>query len=448
MADLRDKGPARNNLLTASQAMAAMAARELTSEDLVADCLARIRARDAELGAWAHVDADRALDLARSLDRVLRRGLLHGIPVGVKDVLDTCDMPTAHGSVIYKGNRPAKDSACVAALRRAGAVVLGKTATTEFASPLPIGVRNPHDLTRTPGVSSSGSAAAVADFMVPLALGTQTGGSVIRPATYCGIYGYKASIDGLDRGGIRHLRPTLDTLGLFARSLPDIALLRAAIIGKAPETTTWPKENLPRLGLCRTYQWPMARPETQEAIAIAVRRLCVAGAEIAEIALPDMFARALDSFWVISTWEGARSLDCEFRDHLDSMNPWLREIAEKAPSITEQRYQAALSLAAECRAHLAREFRDLDALITPATAGEASQNLTGLEDLSFCPLWTMMHGPCVTIPAFTGPNHMPMGLQIVGPVQGDDRIIGLSAWIAEALGPLPIRLISENPVRC
>ncbi len=437
MTDLRNKGPARTNLLTASAARAAMAAGELTAEALVSDCLARIRARGAELGAWALVDPDRALQQARALDCIPPRGVLHGIPVGIKDVLDTCDMTTAHGSVIYQGARPGNDSACVAALRRAGAVILGKTATTEFASPIAIGVRNPHDTTRTPGVSSSGSAAAVADFMVPLALGTQTGGSVIRPATYCGIYGYKATISSLDRGGIRHLRPSLDTLGLFARSLPDIALLRAALLGGAPGVAAWPKGKVPRLGLCRTHQWPLATPETQAAIAGAARKLA-AGAEIIEIELPDMFADALDAFAVIAALEGARSLEREIREHPDTMNPWLREAAAKAASITDEHYQAALAHAAECRVHLSRVFGEVDALITPATAGEASQKLTGLEDQSFCPLWTMMHGPCVSIPAFTGPSGMPMGLQVVGPIHGDDRVIGICAWIAEALAPLPI----------
>ena len=437
MADLRNQGPARNNLLTASAAVAAMAARELTSEELVGDCLARIQARDVELHAWAHVDPEGALAQARSLDRTPSRGLLHGIPVGIKDVLDTFDLPTAHGSVIYKDAAPANDAACVAALRRAGAVILGKTATTEFASPIPIGVRNPHDVTRTPGVSSSGSAAAVADFMVPLALGTQTGGSVIRPATYCGIYGYKATISDLDRGGIRHLRPSLDTLGLFARSLPDIALLRAAITGRALAAAAWSGGKPPRLGLCRTREWPMAKPETQEAITAAVRKLVAAGAEVVDITLPEVFERAQDAFGVISTLEGARALQREIRDHLATMNPWLRESAEKAPAITEAAYLAALSQAAECRAHLVRAFGGVDALITPAAAGEASQKLTGLEDQTFCPLWTMMHGPCVTLPAFTGPNHMPMGLQIVGPVYGDDKVIAAAGWISAALAPLP-----------
>jgi len=438
MADLRQMGPTGHNLLGASDAAAKIAAGEITSEALVADCLARIGARDPDIGAWTYVDPDHAIAQARLLDRTPRLGPLHGIPVGVKDVLDTRDMPTGHGSVIYKGSRPSADSACVARLRRAGAVILGKTTTTEFASPWAVGVRNPHDLTRTPGVSSSGSAAAVADFMVPLALGTQTGGSIIRPATYCGIYGFKATIDGLDRGGIRHVRPSLDTLGLFARSLSDIALMRRAIVGEEQGTAAWPEGNRPRLGLCRTNQWSLASTETQQAIETANERLRGAGAEVVEIALPQVFERALDSFRVISRWEGAAALEREMREHLDTMNPWLRGNAERLPSISRERYEAAKSHAAECRAQLASIFTGVNALITPAAAGEASRNLTGLEDQTFCQLWTMMHGPCLTIPVFTGPDRLPMGLQIVGPVGGDERLIGIAAWIIGAMAPLPI----------
>ena len=438
MADLHSLGPAGHNLLSASDAAAKIAAGEITSEALVTDCLARINARDTDIGAWAYVDPDHVIEQARLLDRSPRRGPLHGIPVGVKDVLDTHDMPTAYGSVIYKGHRPAADSACVAALRHAGAVILGKTTTTEFASPWAVDVRNPHDLARTPGVSSSGSAAAVADFMVPLALGTQTGGSVIRPATYCGIYGFKASLDGLDRGGIRHLRASLDTLGLFARSLQDIALIRRSMTGEAQGTAKWPEGTRPRLGLCRTRQWPLASPETQRAIEKAMETLRETGAQVIEIDLPPVFDRALDSFRVISLWEGAHALELEMREHLDKMDPWLKDNAGKLPSITSEDYAAAKSHAAECRAQLAPLFTRVNALITPAAAGEATQNLVGLGDQTFCPLWTLMHGPCLTIPAFTGPDRLPMGLQIVGPVGNDERLIGVAPWIAGAMAPLPI----------
>jgi amidase len=216
-------------------------------------------------------------------------------------------MPTGHGTAIYAGDRPGKDSACVAALRRAGLVILGKTVTTEFASPYPAGTRNPHDSTRTPGVSSSGSAAAVADFMVPLANGTQTGGSVIGPAASCGVYGYKASLDGLDRGGIRHLKPTLDTLGLFARQVPDLALIRAVSNAMpAPASLQLPDGTAPRIGLCRNFGWDAARPPVVTGFETAARILADAGAAVGDVALPQYLADIEPDFAIISGVEGAR----------------------------------------------------------------------------------------------------------------------------------------------
>ena len=391
-----------------------------TTEARVAECLERIQAREPEIRAWAYVDREHALAQARALDRTPPRGPLHGVPIGIKDVLDTHDMPTEYGSSVYKGFRPKEDSNIVAALRRAGAVIVGKTRTTEFASPIPVGVRNPLDFTRTPGVSSSGSAAAVADGMIPIALGTQTGGSVIRPAAYCGIYGYKASLDTLDRGGIRHLRPTLDTLGVLARSLDDIALVQGSEIR--------PLDRKPRVGFCRTHEWPLAKPEMQQAVLQAADKL---GAE--EVELPALFADALESFRVIVLRESAMAYATEFRDHLDTMNDWLRNVAAEAATITDAQYARALDHATRCRAYLADIFRTFDTLITPATAGEASQKLTGLEDQTFCPLWTLMHGPCATIPAFKGPNGMPMGLQIVGAVNTDAHLVAVARWIDSAL---------------
>ena len=388
-----------------------------SSQDRVTECLARIEARESQIHAWAYLDPEHALAQARALDGMPGKGPLHGVPVGIKDVLDTFDMPTQHGSSIYRGHRPGRDSNCVAWLRKAGAVILGKTATTEFASPIPVGVRNPLDFTRTPGVSSSGSAAAVADRMVPLALGTQTGGSVIRPAAYCGIYGYKGSIDAIDRGGIQHVRPSLDTVGVFARSLEDLGRVVAFK----------PLERAPRLGFCRTYEWHLARPETQEALLDAAERL---GAK--EIELPALFKDALESFRVIVLRESALAYEREFREHLGTMNDWLKQVA--AQSVSDAAYENALRQAAQCRAYLATVFKDIDAIITPATAGEASQKLTGLEDQTFCPLWTLMHGPCVTIPAFKGPNGMPMGLQVVGPIEGDERLRGVCSEIAKRIG--------------
>jgi len=431
MPDLRHAGPAGHNLLTASEAAAKIAAGEVTSEALVRDCLERIMARDTQVHAWAHVDPAQALFAARAADQAPRKGPLHGVPVGIKDVLDTFDMPTEYGSILYRGHRPLTDSACVGALRAAGAVMLGKTATTEFAAPYPIATRNPHDFTRTPGVSSSGSAAAVADFQVPLALGTQTGGSVIRPATLCGVFGYKASLDGLDRGNIRNLKPTLDTLGLFARSVPDLALLRAAMTGAAPGPAT--VDRPPRIGVCRTPFWSAAQTETVDAIEAAAAALARAGATVGEAVLPPPFADLPASFRVISQYEAAIGMADEAERGFATLNPWSRDAITAGRKWTADEYARAKAEATRCRGLLAGLFGSFDALLTPSDRGEAPPDLRSIHDSPFNGSWTLMHVPCVTIPAYTGPANMPVGVQVVGPHQSDDRTLAIAGWVAKVL---------------
>jgi len=286
MVDLGTKGPMALNALTASKAAEKLASGEITSEALVRDCLARIEAREDVVNAWAFLDPDLALEQARARDAEPRRGPLHGVPIGVKDIFDTADMPTAHGFPPYEGKSWGVDSACVAAFRKAGMVILGKTVTTEFACPQPLRTTNPHDPTRTPGVSSSGSAAAVADFMTPLANGTQTGGSVIGPSANCGVYGYKASLDRLDRGGFRHCKKSIDTLGLMGRCMDDLLLARAASVGGE---AVRPSSGAPRIALLRTPWWDQAEPCMQKAVEDSAAMLRDAGATVTEIDLPALF---------------------------------------------------------------------------------------------------------------------------------------------------------------
>lgn len=429
MTTLRAAGPGGLNLMSASEAAAGLARRDFSSVELVTDCLARIEARDSELHAWAYLDPEYALAQARACDASEGpKGPLHGIPVGVKDVLDTQDMPTAYGFGPYRDNRPDADSACVAALRAAGAVLLGKTATTEFASPIPIGVRNPHDLDRTPGVSSSGSAAAVADFMVPLSNGTQTGGSVILPATFCGIVGFKASLDGLGRAGIRGLKPSLDTLGLFARTVADIFLFQGALT----EAGFVPEPGRPRIGLCRTTHWHEAEPCSQQAVERAAADLSAAGYRVEDVELPTAFDGIEDAFRVISNYEGKEAMAEDFRLHLDGMNGWMRETAKSEWS--REDYEKALGQAAAARRALAGVFDDFPLLLTPATAGEAPADLTSVSVSSFNRLWTLMHGPTITLPAGTGPNGMPVGIQLATRPGRDGALISAAGPIAEIVG--------------
>jgi Asp-tRNA(Asn)/Glu-tRNA(Gln) amidotransferase A subunit family amidase len=432
MADLRKAGPTGSNLLTALDAAEQISTGSLTSLALVEACLARIAARDRELHAWAHVDAEYARAQARARDSEPRRSPLHGIPMGIKDIFDTHDMPTAYGSSIYAGHRPTNDSVIVALLRRAGLIILGKCTTTEFASPVPVGVRNPHDLLRTPGVSSSGSAAAVADYMVPLAIGSQTGGSTILPAAYCGIVGYKASLTGIDRGNIRQLRPTLDTIGLFARSIPDIACLHSILCGAADPLPHVDIRTL-RIGICRTHNWAQAQPESVTALENAATALAAAGSEIREAVLPGVFDGIEETFGVISTVESSRALAQEARDHHATLNFWIRDSLAAATTHSPARFERAQAHAVECQRALAEMFAECDILVTPSTAGEAPADLVSVTNSVFNRIWTLMHVPCVTIPIAQGPNGMPVGIQVVGPIGSDRRTLAAAHTIAAAV---------------
>jgi Asp-tRNA(Asn)/Glu-tRNA(Gln) amidotransferase A subunit family amidase len=429
---LRDRGPGGLNLLSATQAAEKIATGETTSRAIVDDCLARIAARELDIGAWAFVDPELARRQARARDQEPRRSAFHGLPIGIKDIFDTFDMPTAYGSPIYQGHRPATDTAIVGLLRRAGLVILGKCATTEFASPVPIGVKNPHDVGRSPGVSSSGSAAAVADFMVPLSVGSQTGGSTILPAAFCGVFGFKASLTGIDRGGIRHLRPGLDTIGLFARDVRDIATLRAIVTGVRPDPP--PAElKAVRIGVCRTLNWHHALPEAVDALERAAKELESRGAAVHHVDMPDVCTGIEDSFRVISSVEGARALATETRDHFDQLNHWVQAGHRTANQIDQAQFDKAELHVIACMAAMAEIFASCDVILTPSTCGEATTDLTGISNSAFNRTWTLLQGPCVNIPAYRGPNDMPVGVQIVGPVGSDGRTLALARTIAASL---------------
>ena len=428
MSNLAGQIPDGLEALTASDAARRIAAGEITSEALVSDCLSRIEAHNGTLGAWVYLDREHALSQARACDAAdTSTGPLHGVPVGVKDVLDTSDMPTEYGSEIYRGHRPTADSHCVSALRAAGAVILGKTTTTQFASPLPVGVRNPHDTDRTPGVSSSGSAAAVADFMVPLSNGTQTGGSVILPAAFCGVVGYKASLDGLERTGIQALKKSLDTLGYFARSVEDIALVYGAVTGNAVPGDI----DRPKIGVCRTPMWAEAEEHAQAAVESSAAALARAGYDVIDIELPPELQSIEDPFRIISNYEGKAALADDFRDHMDKMNPWMRETGESA--WTEEEYAQALAAADAARAALALVYRNVPVLLTPSTAGEAPADLVSPTMSSFNRMWTLMHGPTITLPVARGANNMPIGVQLAAGVGEDAALIARTILIYRTL---------------
>jgi Asp-tRNA(Asn)/Glu-tRNA(Gln) amidotransferase A subunit family amidase len=441
MVDLKTKGPMGLNGLTASEAAKRLDAGDLTSETLVRDCLARIAAREDDVQAWDYIDPDYALEQARALDAMPRRSPLHGVPVGIKDIFDTEDMPTAHGFDPYVGKRWGTDSACVAALRAAGMVIMGKTVTTQFACSKPRHTRNPHDPTRTPGVSSSGSAAAVADFMIPLANGTQTGGSVIGPSANCGVYGYKASLDGLDRAGFRHCKKSIDTIGLFARAIEDLVLLRAVNTGMPTTTDPLPPDEKVRIGIARTAEWESAEPYMQAAVEKAARLLEQQGAIVSDVALPAQFVDVIPDFTTINGWEASIMLADEIRDHFNSFNDLNADRVVQTRNLTEEDYVTAGRRLDAARNAMDEQFADYDVFISPSLPGEAPVGLTEVRAGQFTRLWTQMYTPAVNLPLFTGPNDMPVCFQVVGRRNTDDATLAAAAWIdgrlREALGDVP-----------
>jgi amidase len=421
------------NELSASEAARLIAGGRITSEALVRDCLARIEAREASIRAWAFLDPELALHQARERDRSSARGPLHGVPIGVKDIIDTADMPTEMGSPIYRGFRPPSDAACVALMRAAGAVILGKTATAEFAGMTPGATRNPHHPSHTPGGSSSGSGAAVADFMVPAAFGTQTGGSVLRPASFCGIVGYKPTFGRFNRAGIKPAAESLDTLGLMARTIDDIELLDCVLVGRPPSPSQ-ARDLAPRIGVCRTHLWQIALPETIEAVVDSASRLAAAGARVSEVTLPDEFAGLTRARELINNYERARAMGYEWHNRRDLISERLRRSIQQGWETPHEEYAAALALAARCRALLDGVFGTLDLLLAPCVPGEAPSGLESTGNPRFQELWTLLHVPAFTLPTHSGPNGLPVGIQLVAPMFGEARLFEAARWVWDRLG--------------
>ena len=421
------------NKLSATEAAARIAAGKLKSEALVAACLERIDQREKDVQAWAFIDPEAALTQARARDKEPRRTRLHGIPVGVKDVFDTADLPTEYGSPIYRGNRTSCDAACVAQVRELGGVILGKTVTTEFATRYPGKTRNPHNLKHTPGGSSQGSAAAVADWMVPLAFGTQTTSSVIRPAAYCGVVGYKPSFGLINRAGLKVLSDSFDHVGTLTRTVADAALI-VEELGGAPATSFESVPGMkPRIGFCRTPYWRQADQSTQEALEQAVLRLARAGARVAEADLDGEFAHLVEVQITISSYEMFRALAYERTRFPDLISETLMGRLLGGGGVARAGYEAAQAIAQRCRARLTDVFREYDALLAPSAMGEAPEGLASTGDPVFGASWTVLHCPAVTVPAFNGPRGLPIGAQIIGPLGKDGTTLLCAEWVQRAL---------------
>ena len=418
--------------LTACEIAAGIAAGTLSAEQVARAHLERVAEREPLIGAWAHIEPDRVIAQAHALDQTPVGGPLHGVPIAVKDIIATADMPTEYGSPIYRGHRPAWDAACVAALRAAGAIIVGKTVTTEFATSHPGKTANPHDPSRTPGGSSSGSAAAVADLMVPSALGTQTGGSVIRPASYCGVVGYKPSFGVINRHGVKPLSESLDTVGVMARTVADAALLVSAITGRS-SWSKLPQIEAPRLGVWRTDYWDEAAPGTLAALESAIRGLEAAGARVEDASAGAIFAQADAAHHDIEYFELARALAFEAREHGDQLSPALKTRIVQGLQCPFERYDECVGIAAQCRHALSQVFARYDALLTASAIGEAPKGLASTGSAVFNRIWTLFHVPAITLPAARGPNGLPVGIQLIGPAGGDLKTLAVGAWAMNAL---------------
>ena len=421
------------NHLTATEAATLIRQGDLTASELADACLARIAAREPERQAWACVSPELVRAQAAACDAAPSSGLLHGIPIGVKDVLDTQDLPTQMGSPIYSGHRPAADAAIVSLLRAAGAVILGKTVTAEFAGMAPAPTTNPLSASRTPGGSSSGSAAAVADRMVPISLGTQTGGSVLRPASYCGVVGFKPSYGRINRAGTKFAAESLDTLGWMARSVQDIALVDAALTGS--DASVVPSSaglsSSLRVGVCQTYLWDTkAQPETRSALQDAARALTAAGMAVAPVNLPDNFPHLSNVRELLNDYERARGLASEWMHHRDRISPQLSASIERGWRISHADYLAAQRYAEDRRRDFDALMNDWDVLLVPCVNGEAPEGLHYAGDPAFQALWTLLHTPALGLPTHTGPNGMPVSIQLVSARHRDAGLLvaGDAIW--------------------
>jgi Asp-tRNA(Asn)/Glu-tRNA(Gln) amidotransferase A subunit family amidase len=434
----------RLNWLSAADAARLIRDGAISSEQLVEACLARVREVDDEVQAWAFLDPSHALAQARARDLERREGRavgpLHGLPVGIKDIIDTADMPTEDGTVLHAGRTPATDASVVAKLRAAGAVIMGKTVTTECAAYAPGKTRNPHNPAHTPGGSSSGSAAAVAAGMVPLAVGSQTNGSVIRPASFCGVYGFKPTHGLIPRSGIMKLSRTLDHVGVFARTVEDVALITEQLVGwDEADPDTRPRAHIPfaevtaqeppltpHLAFVKGPVWQQAAPETHEAFAELAAEL---GEQVAEIGLPGGAERALEWHRIVMQAEMAANLDLEWEKGRDQLSESLRTQLANGRALSALDYQKARARIPLLNEAFAEIFREFDALLTPSAPGSAPHGLDATGDPAFCTLWTFCGMPAINLPLMHATNGLPLGVQLVGAPGDDARLLRTARWL-------------------
>lgn len=420
-----------------AEAARAIREKRLSAVELAEDCLAHIARREVLIGAWTHIDGEAMLAQAKACDARPPLGALHGVPIAIKDIIDTADMPTGYGSPIYDGHRPRMDAACVSLLKRAGAVIAGKTVTTEFAFFRPGKTRNPCNPAHTPGGSSSGSAAAVADAMVPGALGSQTAGSLIRPASYCGVVGYKPTYGDFDLTGVKGLSHSLDTLGVLTRSVADAELLRGALLNRPFSASDLPARWCPSIGLCRTSSWLDAAPHTRDGIERLLMTLAAQGARVGEALLPESFASFISLQKTVMAFEVSHSLAGEYDCYRNDLSAEIRALIEYGDDIDAESYFEARCAAEQGVRDVESIFDQWDVLLAPSATGEAPAGIEATGDPLFSRMWMLIGVPTLSLPALEGPNGLPIGVQLIGARFCDERLLRASSWIERAVASEP-----------
>jgi len=444
--------PASSNLQSASDARALIEKGLLTSCELVEACLKQIDELEPTIGAWAHLDREVALQQARAADEFRKSGLptgaLHGLPIGIKDIIDTADYPTERGTVLHQGRQPDRDATLVSLLKEAGAIILGKTVSTEMAVYAPGKTRNPHNPEHTPGGSSSGSAAAVAAAMVSLSVGTQTNGSVIRPAAYCGVYGYKPSFGRISRHGVLEQSPPLDTIGVFARDLADLALIAdvlmrydaqdSAMIPIAPPCIAGIMAQEvpvnPHFAFIRSPVWEQVEPVTKDAFRELIEATNEAQPKTIDIVdMPASFAALHEDHRKVMEGDLARSFAAEYQRGKTQLSDVLRDMIERGQQVSDTDYQQALAHMSDYNDFLGEVFEDYDAILTPATPGPAPAGIDATGSPVMNTIWTFCGTPAINLPILQSPDGLPMGVQVVGERNDDARLFRSTRWLLDVL---------------
>ncbi len=430
--------------LTATAAMKRLNSSDITSEQLTRACLDHIAKREAEVKAFAHLDPEHALAQARAADVARKSGKgvgpLNGLPVGIKDIIDTADMPTQNGCDFYKGRQPAEDAACIAALRDAGAIIIGKTVTTEMASTTPGATCNPHNLGHTPGGSSSGSAAGVADHMFPLALGTQTGGSVIRPASFCGIFALKPTFGLISRTGVTMQSHTLDTVGVYGRSVEDLALIADALSAHDPRDPGSYQRSRPNFvraaaekvpvkplfAYIRTPAWGLTDQVTKDAFAELIADL---GDQVEVVDMPSLETVSANA-GIVQSGENAAYYGALADQAGDAISPALRTRIEAGRKVSAEAYLSAINAREDAARRIDLMLTSYAAILTPSSTGPAPKTLASTGNPIFNAPWTYLGNPCVNVPILEA-DGLPIGVQLVGARRDDGRLLRTARWLAE-----------------